>query len=312
MNIIDNNSSFLNYINSQKVVSSILKSIKSINLFSPYFDKEKSTEKESTNSFFVFISYSSEDEAPVRLLKQRIEEAFSYEFDVFISCENIPRGKKWPPELYNALKNCKLMILFCSPLSIRNEWIHFEAGCAYIRGIDIITVCHSGLTTKGVPANLQDYQGIDFNEVDSLTVLFDSIKNSLKCKKIPIINSKVVYEELSKEITVASHDYRNISNLFAEALGGLDSNVKLQVQQRINEIYIENLEINTKNVKSLLSGLEYYEGKIDNLVNSEFIDSITRFQKNYNVKPVDGILGRITYQSIQIAYKKYGLDKSNL
>jgi len=148
----------------------------------------------------IFLSYFSEEIRPARILKHTIKKAFSYEFEVFMSSENIQHGQDWFQEIGKALKQCKIIILFCSPISVKKEWMHFEAGCAHSLGIPIITICHSGLKVKDLPSNLTRFHNAEITEdIEVLKKLFKDIQNRLEYKKQLSIDYQKFLDEMNDE-----------------------------------------------------------------------------------------------------------------
>ena len=247
----------------------------------------------------IFLSFFSEEIRPARLLKHNIEKAFSYEFKVFMSPENIQHGQDWFQEIGKALKQCKIIILFCSPISVKKEWMHFEAGCAYSLGIPIITICHSDLNVKDLPSNLTRFHNAEITEdIEVLKKIFEDIQKILKYKKQLSINYQEVLDEMNDEKNNITQEYKRISKIFASVLKKLKNPCKLQVQKEFNKKYLKDLNIEVETAKSHLKELGYYSGKIDNQVTPSFINSIINYQSQNSVEPVDGLLGIITYDSI--------------
>lgn len=105
------------------------------------------------------------DEAPLAF---EIHSALGADFrglDVFLSAniESILVGDNWFDAIEDALRDCSLFLVLCSPTSIRRPWIHFEAGAAWIRGVRIIPLCHGGLTVSDLPLPLSLRQGVELN-----------------------------------------------------------------------------------------------------------------------------------------------------
>ena len=109
----------------------------------------------------VFLSHIA-DEAEVAIaFKELIERAFLGLIDVFVSSDtnSIPMGAKWLESVTENLKVCAVEIILCSPRSVTRPWINFEAGAGWIRGIEVIPLCHSGMTPSDLPVPLRLLQG---------------------------------------------------------------------------------------------------------------------------------------------------------
>jgi len=263
--------------------------------------KEKST---------IFLSYFQEEVRLARILKQRIQEAFSDDCTVFMSSDNIPHGKDWLSELKQALEDCKIIILSCSPISVKKEWIHFEAGCAYMREVPLIIICHSGLLVEDLPENLKRFQSVEIPiDIKELRKLFKSIKDYIDYKKPISIDYLDVMNEINDEIPKSYREYIRVSKVFSSVLSNLKTNVKSKVQIEFTKQYLKKLKIEVKSAKFHLKELGYYSGNLDNKVTATFIDSVYNFQDEHSVEPADGILGKITYESIVKAVKSKNRKK---
>jgi DNA-binding MarR family transcriptional regulator len=91
------------------------------------------------------------------------------------------------------------MIILCSPSSIIRPWINFEAGCAWIRKIPIINLCHSGVDRGDLPEPLSRFQNLNIEEDNFGQKLFKAIKKHLKLEieKFPRIDNEAFKKELS-------------------------------------------------------------------------------------------------------------------
>ena len=79
-----------------------------------------------------FISHITEEAGVAAKLKAALARDFLQMLDVFVSSdgESISAGDDWLKSIDNALQQSALMLILCSPSSIRRPWINFEAGAA--------------------------------------------------------------------------------------------------------------------------------------------------------------------------------------
>src|SRR5437016_4793185 len=94
----------------------------------------------------MFISHVTEA-APIALvLKQLIKDKFLGMIEVFVSsdAEDLPAGGVWFQAIETALHEATMMFVICSPASLVRPWINFEAGCGWIKEMNIVPLCHSG------------------------------------------------------------------------------------------------------------------------------------------------------------------------
>ena len=132
-----------------------------------------------------FISHITEEAGVAAKLKAALARDFLQMLDVFVSSdgESISAGDDWLKSIDNALQQSALMLILCSPSSIRRPWINFEAGAAWMWRIPLIPLCHAGLTPGDLPAPLSFRQGLLLTESRGLRQLYARIAQELGCAK---------------------------------------------------------------------------------------------------------------------------------
>lgn len=132
----------------------------------------------------VFISHITEEKDLAIFVKEFIEEAFLGLIEVFISSDehSISLGQRWLDNITDALKNCSIEIILCSPVSIKRPWINFEAGAGWIREIPVIPLCHSGIEPSQLPLPLNLLQAAKINELASLKLLLPVLAQAIGSK----------------------------------------------------------------------------------------------------------------------------------
>ncbi len=130
-----------------------------------------------------FISHITEEREVGSALKTALARDFLGMLDVFVSSDgaSIAAGDDWLKSVDEALRKTDLMMILCSPTSIRRPWINFEAGAAWIRKIPIIPLCHSGLRPGDLPMPLSSRQGLLLSSADSLRGLYERIAKEMEC-----------------------------------------------------------------------------------------------------------------------------------
>lgn len=106
----------------------------------------------------IFISYINEESVLAGALKDWIESTFAGQCSVFVStdADGIPPGTRWVERIDQALEDADVLIVLCSPSSVKRPWVNFEAGCGFIKRVPVIPVCHSGLRKEQLPLPLHD------------------------------------------------------------------------------------------------------------------------------------------------------------
>lgn len=121
----------------------------------------------------VFFSHSSRDKAVLSRLKKTFCEKTGGAIDVFLSSDgqSIPLGKNWVYKVQEGLEAAALMLVFVSPNSVNSNWVYFEAGYSYSKGIRVIPIGFLGvdLTKIGPPLSL--LQGFNVTSSDTLNNL---------------------------------------------------------------------------------------------------------------------------------------------
>ena len=119
---------------------------------------------------------------------------------VFVSSdtESIAAGEEWLKSLEQALDDCAVFLILCSPQSIKRPWINFEAGAAWIRKIPIVPICHAGLTPRDLPMPLSLRQAISLGDPQGISRLYTRIAEIIGCR-IPPRNFGELASEFEKQ-----------------------------------------------------------------------------------------------------------------
>ena len=152
-------------------------------------------------SYAAFISHTSSESKLAICLKEWIESTFAGHTAVFVSSDtrDLRAGDKWFHEIDEALNTVKVQLVVCSPYSLTRPWIHFESGCAWIRHIPIVPVCHSGITKDTLPSPLSTFQGLTLEKGFS-EQLMTALAHHFQIAKLPRISFAEMDEELLKAV----------------------------------------------------------------------------------------------------------------
>ncbi len=163
----------------------------------------------------VFISHITEEKEIASSLKKLVENTFLNMIDVFVSSDpsSIKMGKRWLDEITIALKSCAIEIVLASPKSVSRPWINFEAGSGWIREIQVIPLCHSGMKPGRLPAPLNSLQGAIATEKSDLERIFPVLAAAVGSGLPSAVNyqefiSTVLSFENDSKI-IASHNEKN-------------------------------------------------------------------------------------------------------
>lgn len=158
----------------------------------------------------VLISHVHEEASLACKLKEWIEGIFAGQVDVFVSSdrEDLPPGVNWLGELRSALDSAKVLILLCSEISIQRPWINFEAGCAWIKPIPIIPICHSGLTVGLLPPPLSNFQALNLKDPQFSRDLVLGLGDHFLLKAM-VPKLKINYAEMNIDLLDAASHIKN-------------------------------------------------------------------------------------------------------
>ena len=129
----------------------------------------------------VFISHITQEAEIAVEFQTLIEQHFLGMIDVFVSSDgnSIQMGQKWLNNVSEALEDCAIEIVVCSPISVQRPWINFEAGAGWVRGIPVIPLCHSGMEPSKLPVPLNLLQAAKLSDLSSLKLVFPVLANAL-------------------------------------------------------------------------------------------------------------------------------------
>ncbi len=118
----------------------------------------------------VFFSHSSLDAEPLNKFRDLIKKKTGGAIDFFLSSDgqSIPLGRNWVHSIEEALQECKLMFVFLSPNSIHSNWVYFEAGYVYSKGIEVVPVGVFGFDLLQMKPPLSLLQGFNISKYESL------------------------------------------------------------------------------------------------------------------------------------------------
>jgi len=178
----------------------------------------------------LFISHIHEEKAMAILIKNAIEEEFGGFVDVFVSSDgtSIPAGANFLKRIEDGLICCIGAIYLISPNSVKRNWINFELGAVWVRNainiregkaeIPTLPFCHSGITPSGLPAPLNNLNGISAAEASQLEFAFRSIQSAVGGRG----KLRTDFDNLAAQILTLEQQYTlgdNLSKLL-EILGG--------------------------------------------------------------------------------------------
>ncbi len=152
----------------------------------------------------VFISHITQEKEVAVKLKELINSSFLGLIEVFISSdeESITMGKRWLDGITEALKQCVVEVVVCSPESVKRPWINFEAGAGWIRDIPVVPLCHSGMKRDQLPIPLNMLQAANADDALDLDRIF-----RVFAKAIGADNPKISFDDFIAKIRLFEEKY---------------------------------------------------------------------------------------------------------
>ena len=196
----------------------------------------------------IFISHISEEKTLAIELKRLIENSFLGMMDVFVSSDenSVSSGQRWLDDITDALANCSVEIILCSPVSVKRPWINFEAGAGWIRKIPVIPLCHSGMDVSKLPIPLNLLQAVRISEIPSLKLIFPVLAEAIGAQ-IPDVD----FTEFVRKVHDFEDDYTywNLCKIETTKLRTINSDIynalksgNINIKAGLSEIDIHSFE----------------------------------------------------------------------
>lgn len=137
----------------------------------------------------LFVSHISEEAEVAALLKSMLEEDFLGLPRLFTSSDviSIGAGEDWLESIQSAIDGAAAVMVLCSRASVQRPWVQFEIGAAWIKGVTIIPICHSGLRLVDLPMPLSRLQGIELSTEKGLRQLHRAVADALQTPHVPLL-----------------------------------------------------------------------------------------------------------------------------
>lgn len=146
----------------------------------------------------IFFSHSSKDREILTLLKEKLIKKTGGTLDIFLSSDgqSIPFGQNWVTKIEDSLNQAKIMFVFISPHSIDSNWIYFESGFSYSKGIEVIPVGFSGMDLGKLPPPLSLMQGFNVTSHEGLNNIIKVINTKFEFN-IELSFTRMDFEQLT-------------------------------------------------------------------------------------------------------------------
>ena len=162
----------------------------------------------------IFFSHSSRDSAILTRLRELLVWKTGRTVDVFLSSDgqSIPLGRNWVHALQSALEQASLVLVFVSPQSLKSDWMFFESGFTYAKGIRVIPIGFLGVDLGTLPPPIGLLQGFNISSAEGLNNI------------IALVNQEFGYEH-KERFTEA--EYQELQDLASRIGGSLGNHARL-------------------------------------------------------------------------------------
>ena len=151
----------------------------------------------------IFISHIHEESGIALVLKEWIGKVFPTGCKVFVSSDqdDIPAGTKWFDKIDQSLHDAGVFLILCSSESMARPWINFESGCAWMKQVPILPICHSGASLGNLPPPLSMFQGLDMADAQFPSRLCDSLATHSKAEAVSSPDFETFRKDILKAMT---------------------------------------------------------------------------------------------------------------
>ncbi len=154
----------------------------------------------------IFLSYATEDKVLARLIKKNIESVFSKaKNQVFLAddSDSINLGDDWWDVIIKNLRNCSIVLLLATPISIAKQWPLFETGFSKALDTPIVPMCAYRLYRQDLELPLSSKQSMELTNPEEIKMLFERIATACDYPKPnPValsVNCNEIIKAASKE-----------------------------------------------------------------------------------------------------------------
>jgi TIR domain len=152
----------------------------------------------------VFVSHLTIESKFADLVKSCLTRDFIGLVNFFVSSDatSIPVGSQWFDEILAAINRADLQFVICSSESVRRPWINYEAGGARVRNVQVVPLCHSGMTPEQLPVPLSMAEGVLLTDSESLKRLYVRVAGLLE-SDVPDVN----FDQYSRDFRALESEY---------------------------------------------------------------------------------------------------------
>lgn len=154
-----------------------------------------------------FISHAAEEAPVAEQLRTCAQDSFGGRCEGFVSTvyESLPPGKEWLTEIKAVLHESMLFFCLVGPRSKNRPWLYFESGAAWLKGIPVVPLVHSGLEPEDLGLPLDSRQALRVQTDRFLENFHRCIADTLKLGAVP---RNLKWDEMRSNIDAAFDEVR--------------------------------------------------------------------------------------------------------
>ena len=147
----------------------------------------------------VFVSHLHIESKFADALEHALTRDFKGQVELFVSSDatSIPVGSQWFEKILSGIERAQLQLVICSSQSVQRPWINYESGAGRIRGIEVVPLCHSGITPAQLPVPLGLSEGVVLTDARGLRRLYAKVAQLLE-ERLPAVNLRLLADEFSR------------------------------------------------------------------------------------------------------------------
>lgn len=132
----------------------------------------------------VFLSHSSKDKKALTAFKTLLDQKTGGAINFFLASDgqSIRLGRNWVHSIEEALNKAELAFVFLSANSIESDWVLFEVGHMYSKGIDVVPVALPGIDLGQIPPPIGLLQGFNMHSAEQMNNVIEKLNEQFEPK----------------------------------------------------------------------------------------------------------------------------------
>lgn len=250
----------------------------------------------------IFISHSSKD---IKIAEQLAIDLRNNGYSVWLDMWQIKVGQSIVQEIEQGIESANFLIVLLSGHAVASNWVNHEWKTAYWDEVneDTVIVLPVLIEKCQIPKLLRTkkYANISESYAQGLSEIFEA----LKYYETTTLNSDFFYavERVRSELVNVDEIYATFRHShwdnFQDTVTNLDSPEQRRVQKLNTQYYLNEWSLSVVQLKKVLIFLGLFNGELNEELSDDVIEAIIRFQRNYNLRHIDGVFGPLTYSEME-------------